>query len=82
MLQPRATYCHYKVGKFIQCVNNHIFILQTIFVFTLGTFNAIYAVLVRTETNCFHKILSFYENGKSLIKFYVHRSFCKFQRAA
>ena len=26
MLQPRAARSHYKVGKFIQCVNNHIFI--------------------------------------------------------
>jgi len=50
--------------KFIQCVNNHIFILQKILYLTLGTFNAIYAVIVRTETNYFHKILSFYENSK------------------
>jgi len=27
MLQPRAAHSHYKVGKFFQCVNNHIFIL-------------------------------------------------------
>jgi len=33
MLQPRAAHSHYKVGKFIQCENNHIFILQTIFIF-------------------------------------------------
>jgi len=33
MLQPRAAHSHYKVGKFIQCVNNHIFILQTIHTF-------------------------------------------------
>jgi len=32
MLQPRAARSHYKVGKFIQYVNNHIFILQTIFI--------------------------------------------------
>ena len=84
MLQPRVAHS-YKVGKFIQCANNHIFILQTIFVFTFGTFNAIYTVIVRTETNNFHKILSFYENGKCFTKFYiayVPRSFCKFRRAA
>jgi len=33
ILQPRAEHSHYKVGKFIQCVNNLIFILQTIFIF-------------------------------------------------
>jgi len=32
MLQPRAAHSHYKVGKFIQCANNRIFILQTIFI--------------------------------------------------
>jgi len=31
MLQPRAAHSPYKVGTFIQCVNNHI--LQTIFIF-------------------------------------------------
>jgi len=33
MLKPRAAHSRYKIGKFMQCVNNHIFILQTIFVF-------------------------------------------------
>jgi len=33
MLQPRAAHSHYKVGKFIQSANNHIFILQKIFIF-------------------------------------------------
>jgi len=46
MLQLRAAHSHYKVGKFIQCVNNHIFILQTILCFTFGTFNAIYTVIL------------------------------------
>ena len=32
MLQPRAAHSHYKVGKFFQCANNRIFILQTIFI--------------------------------------------------
>ena len=61
MLQPTATHSHYKVGKFFQCINNNIYYKQCLY-FTLGVFNAIYTVIVRTETNCFHKILSFYEN--------------------
>jgi len=36
MLQPRAARFHYKVGKFIQCANNHIVIFQTMFIFRTG----------------------------------------------
>ena len=33
MLLPRAENSHYKFWKFIQYINNHIFLLKTIFVF-------------------------------------------------
>ena len=33
MLQPRPAHSHYKVGKFIPCVNNHIFILYMFIMF-------------------------------------------------
>jgi len=82
MLQPWAAHSYYKVGKFIQCVNNHIYSYYKQFLyFALGTFNAIYTLIVRTETNYFHKILSFYKNSKSFIKFYMRSSFCKCRRA-
>jgi len=38
--------------------------------------------MVRTQTDYFHKIPSFYENSKCFIKFYMLRSFCKCRRAA
>ena len=41
-----------------------------------------YTVIVRTETNYFHKILSFCENSQCFIKFYKSSSFCKCRRAA
>jgi len=80
MLQPRAAHSRYKVGKFIQCVNYHIFILQTFFVFTLGSFSAIYTGIVRTETNYFHKI--FMKMVNVIYEFYIGRSFSKFRQAA
>ena len=33
MLQPRVAHSHYKLLKNIQCINNHVIILKTIFVF-------------------------------------------------
>ena len=41
--QPRAAHSHDKLLRFIQCINNHIFIL--------GTVNAIYTVIVRNFAN-------------------------------
>ena len=50
MLQPRATNCHYK-----KCINNHIFIFF-LGISHLGTFNAIYTVIVGNFAN----MLSYY----------------------
>ena len=50
MSQPRAAHSHYEIGKFTLRKKTHVLIKHSFCILNSGTFNAIFAVTVRTET--------------------------------